>query len=147
QALSAAGVMSLLEDSARRIWVGTYGGGLCRLDAVTGRFSCYAGGDRVTALAEDRSGRIWAGTDGGGLQIVDSTNGRLFHLRHDPNDAQTLSADTVYSIYVDPRGYVWVGTRGGGLDRVIGSALAPESIRFTNISEPQGLPNDTVYGI
>jgi len=40
-----------------------------------------------------------------------------------------------------------VGTRGGGLDRVVGSALVPEAIRFDNFNDRNGLPNDTVYGI
>ena len=33
--------MALLEDSVRRLWVGTFGGGLDRLDPATGRFTRY----------------------------------------------------------------------------------------------------------
>jgi hypothetical protein len=51
--------MSVLEESAHRLWVGTYGGGVSRLDRATGRFRRYVpdassssslSADRVTAL-------------------------------------------------------------------------------------------------
>lgn len=154
--LGAPGVMSLLEDSAGRLWVGTYGGGLSRFDRATGRFQRYVpdpsnpeslSADRVTALAEDRTRRLWVGTQGGGLNILDPVSGRFFHLQRDPHDPRSLGGSTVYSIYVDPKGTVWVGMRGGGLDRVVGSALAPEAIRFDNFNDRHGLPNDTIYGI
>lgn len=153
--LGAPGVMSLLEDSSHRIWVGTYGGGLSRLDRATGRFQRYLpeaanpeslSASRVTALAEDRTGRLWVGTDGGGLNVLDPNTGRFFHLAHDTHKSRSLSGSTVYAIYVDPHGTVWVGTRSG-LDRVVGSALVPEAIRFDIFNGSSGLPNDTVYGI
>jgi diguanylate cyclase (GGDEF)-like protein len=154
--LGAPGVMSLLEDSAGRLWVGTYGGGLSRLDRATGRFQRYLpdpanpeslSAERVTALAEDRTRRLWVGTQGGGLNVLDPVSGRFFHLQHDTNKPRSLGGTTVYSIYVDPKGTVWVGTRGGGLDRVVGSALVPEAIRFDHFDDRNGLPNDTIYGI
>jgi diguanylate cyclase (GGDEF)-like protein len=147
RSLSAPGVMSLLEDSRGRLWIGTYGGGLSRLERESETFVRHLDGDRVTALAEDPSGRLWVGTDGGGLSVLDPSNGKVFRFRHDAEDPRTLSADTVYALHVDHRGSVWVGTRSGGLDRVIGSASEPQSIRFQNIAERDGLPNGTVYGI
>jgi diguanylate cyclase (GGDEF)-like protein len=154
--LGASGVMSLLEDSAGRLWVGTYGGGLSRLDRATGRFQRYVpdpanpeslSAERVTALAEDRTRRLWVGTQGGGLNVLDPVSGRFFNLQHDARNPRSLGGTTVYSIYVDPKGTVWVGTRGGGLDRVVGSALVPEAIRFDHFDDRNGLPNDTIYGI
>ena len=153
--LGAPGVMSVLEDSGGRIWAGTYGGGLSRLDRATGHFKRYVpdptdpsslSGDRVTALTEDPTGRIWVGTDGGGLNVLEPETGRFFHLQHDPRNGRSLSGPTVYSIYVDPQHTVWVGTRSG-LDRVVGSALVPEAVRFDHFNDRNGLPNDTIYGI
>jgi diguanylate cyclase (GGDEF)-like protein len=147
--------MSLLEDSADRVWVGTYGGGLSRLDRSTGRFQRYLpdstnadslSASRVTALAEDRSGRLWVGTDGGGLNVLDPNTGHFFHLAHEARRPRSLGSSTIYSIYVSAPGTVWVGTRSG-LDRVVGSALAPEAIRFDNFNQRNGFPNDTIYGI
>ena len=73
--------MSLFEDSAQRLWVGTYGGGLV---AVRSRHAARSvatprirrtlrtlSSGRVTALAEDTTGLLWVGTDGGGLNALD----------------------------------------------------------------------------
>lgn len=154
--LPAPGIMSLLEDSRGRLWVGTFGGGLARLERTTDNFTRYTSNPkdtttlssgRATALAEDKAGLIWVGTDGGGLCLLDPNKGRVIRFGHNAQDARSLSADTVYAIRVDGHGHVWVGTRGAGLDEVLGSATAPQRIRFRNYSEAQGLPNSTIYGI
>lgn len=156
ESLGADGVMSLLEDSRDRLWIGTYGGGLSYLNRATGKFRSYTtdktrndsvSSDRVTALAEDRSGLLWVGTDGGGLNVLDPTTGSFHRLQHDAKDMRSLSADTIYAIHVDAHGRVWIGTRGGGLNRVIGDARDPRAIKFSHLTEKNGLPNSTIYGI
>lgn len=148
RSLGAPGVMSLLEDSKGGIWVGTHGGGISRFERESGTFQHYLSpGDRVTALVEDTRGRIWAGTDGRGLQVLDPQSGQVVTLRHDPHDPLTLSGDTVYALHVDAHGTVWIGTRDSGLDRAIETSGTAAAIRFANLSEANGLPNNTVYGI
>ena len=102
---------------------------------------------RVTALARDRTGHVWIGTDGGGINVWDVKTRRLYYYKRDAKQLDSLSADTIFSILVDDTGGVWIGTRGGGLDRVVNPAEAPMHLRFTNISEAQGLPNNSVYGL
>jgi diguanylate cyclase (GGDEF)-like protein len=153
--LAADGVMSLLEVD-KQIWVGTYGGGISRFDARTRRFDNLRAGaedglhlssGRVTALARDRTGHVWIGTDGGGLNVFDMKTRRVAYYKRDAKRLDSLSADTIYSILVDDTGGVWIGTRGGGLDRVVNPADAPTNLRFTNLSEAQGLPNNSIYGL
>lgn len=154
--LPAAGVMSLLRDMRGRIWVGTHGGGLARIDPDTDQVVRYEHGrtdasglssDRATALAEDRLGYIWIGTEGGGLNVLDPTTGKFAHFTHDPADPASLSTNDVCALHLDDHGTIWVGTRGGGLDRVIGTPFARAALHFENLSESEGLPNSTVYGI
>jgi len=153
--LAASGVMSLLEVD-KQLWVGTYGGGISRYDPNTRRFEnlrpgpedgLHLSSGRVTALARDRTGHVWIGTDGGGLNVWDVRTRRISYYRRDAKQLDSLSADTIFSILVDDNGGVWIGTRGGGLDRVVNPAEAPKQLRFTNISEAQGLPNNTIYGL
>jgi diguanylate cyclase (GGDEF)-like protein len=153
--LAAPGVMSMLEVD-KQLWVGTYGGGISRFDPRTRRFENLRPGPedglhltsgRVTALARDRTGHVWIGTDGGGLNVWDVRTRRLYYYRRDAKRIDSLSADTIYGILVDDAGNVWIGTRGGGLDRVVNPSEAAGNLRFTNISEAQGLPNNTVYGL
>src|SRR6202035_1125552 len=54
---------------------------------------------------------------------------------------------TVYAISVDSVGRVWLGTDGGGLVQVLGSAGAPDSLRFQGVSRDEGLSSDTIWGL
>ncbi len=63
-------ILSLLTDRQGRLWIGTWGGGLVRMDRGTfTRFSTSDGlpSDLISTIFEDRQGRLWIGTDGGGL--------------------------------------------------------------------------------
>ncbi|HTX23439.1 MAG TPA: two-component regulator propeller domain-containing protein [Steroidobacteraceae bacterium] len=154
--LSAAGIMTIVEARDGRIWVGTFGGGANVLDPATGLVEQLPYGStkpgaisapNVAAIAEDSHGNVWIGTDGGGLDLArgDGTVVKVF--RHDPNDPSSLPANTVWSIAVDAHDRVWVGTNGGGLARVVGSAAAPDSIRFRVLAREEGLSSDTIYGV
>jgi diguanylate cyclase (GGDEF)-like protein len=148
------GIMALLLDSRQRLWVGTYGGGLAHINVRTGAVTRYPtagdnslGSDRATSLAEDQQGLIWVGTDGAGLAVLDPSTMRFMRFAHDQSNPRSVSAATIYSMHVTSDGVVWVGTRGGGLDRVVGRPFSADTVQFSNISERDGLPNNTVYGI
>jgi diguanylate cyclase (GGDEF)-like protein len=154
--LSSNSITALFRDSRGLIWIGTFDRGISRFNPGTGVFRSWQAdasdptslsSNRVTSFAEDPSGRMWIGTDGGGLNLYDPETGRYLHFRHDAEDMQALAADTVYALNIDATGTVWVGTQGGGLDKVVGSADAPESIHFRNVSEADGLTSDVIYGI
>src|SRR5512137_1518187 len=64
-------VYTLYEHSAGALWVGTYQGGLSRLDQQTGQFTHYKhdsgdpnslSNDVVWAFLEDSAGKGWSGT-------------------------------------------------------------------------------------
>lgn len=71
--------------------------------------------ETVYSIAQDKHGFIWLGTSGG-LARYDGYS--LKRYRHDPDDPDSLSDDTVRSVLVDRRGNVWAGTNFGGLDRL-----------------------------
>ncbi len=71
-------VLSLLADRQGRLWIGTWGGGLVRLEG--GRFTRFSSedglpGDLIATIFEDRQGRLWVGTDGTGLARADAGTG------------------------------------------------------------------------
>ncbi len=153
--LSSNGVMSLLEDRSGQIVIGTYDGGVTRLDPVSGRMRHYdhnpadpdtLSSSRATSVVEDRQGMLWVATDAG-LNLLDPDSGTVTRFSHRPGDPASLSVDSLYALHVDAGGRIWVGTAGGGLDRVVGSALDPDTIRFENMSRADGLAGDVVYGI
>jgi signal transduction histidine kinase/streptogramin lyase len=117
-------IFSVYEDQKGSLWIGT-NSGLDRLDPSSGIFLHYPmdltdSNARINfpvlAIAQDQSKTLWFGTDGGGLKAMDLTNNRITDYWHDPKNLQSLSSDTVNSIYVNKDGEVWIGT-DVGLDR------------------------------
>ena len=134
--LTSDQVFAIHADNAGRIWVGTYGGGLCCLQPGSTRFTAYRsrsdcdsclGSDRVFAIEEDNSGNIWVGTRSGGLTRINVATGAIHTYRHDPENRLSLAGDVILSLLWDPRGYLWIGTFGQGLSR-----YDPATDAFTN---------------
>jgi ligand-binding sensor domain-containing protein len=119
-------VSSLYEDPAGRLWVGTAGGGLNRLDRQTGHFYQFQSNpddphslshDFVRTMYGDPTGLLWVGSTGGGISILDFERKAFAHYRNISGDPNSLNSNDVMGIYVDPEGALWVGTGSGGLNR------------------------------
>lgn len=117
-------VLCLAEDASGSLWIGTWNGGLCRMDPATQRMETFKhdpadpsslSQDDITALAySPQDGEtLWIGTDAGGLDRFDIKTGRCFHYRHDPSNPHSLSDDHVRSVYRDLKGRLWIGTQNG----------------------------------
>jgi signal transduction histidine kinase/ligand-binding sensor domain-containing protein/CheY-like chemotaxis protein len=154
--VSAEGIMTIFESRNGLIWLGTLDGGANVLDPATGAirqlpFKTSAPGaisaGSVSAIAEDLQGNMWFGTDSGGLDLARADGTVVKVFRHDPNDPASIPSNTIYTIEVDAKGRIWVGTDGGGLARVVGSAAAPDAIRFAVVAREEGLSSDTIYGV
>jgi diguanylate cyclase (GGDEF)-like protein len=125
RALADLRVRALHEDSHGLLWIGTYGGGLSRLDPRSGAVTTFRHDpaapqslphDRVRALHEDTDGRLWVGT-AGALALFDVRAGTFHTYRNDRGDPGSLSDDDVLALFQDRGGVLWVGTRSGGLNR------------------------------
>jgi diguanylate cyclase (GGDEF)-like protein len=100
-------ISALLVDRAGRLWVGTWAGGLSRLEQ--GRFVTFTTADGlpsnvVHSILETDSG-LYVGTDEG-LSLL---HGQRFDA------VPGLEHQTVKALHMDPRGRLWIGTDGGGL--------------------------------
>jgi ligand-binding sensor domain-containing protein/signal transduction histidine kinase len=149
--LSSNQVRAIYEDDSGLLWVGTFGGGLNRLDLKDNRFPHYhktnhyparINDDTVRAFYEDGNGRIWIGTDSG-VNRFDRERRAYDYYRHDAADETTLGNDRVYAIAGDGEARIWVGTFGGGL-----ALYQPERdsfLRYRHVKEdPESLPDDRV---
>nr|WP_198174842.1 two-component regulator propeller domain-containing protein [Spirosoma arboris] len=112
-------VLSLEEDSQKRIWIGmSLTGGVQVLDPRTGKFTTIltdAGGlSSVQCLLPDaRPGCFWVGDFTNGLWLVNDKKRVLKHFTR----ANGLPNNTVISVHRDKQGLLWVGT-GNGLVRL-----------------------------
>ena len=120
-------VTSIAEDASGGLWVGTYGGGVSKIDigASTSERTVTTGGDavlslsdsRVMALHADLENRIWVGTRGGGLNLI-LPDGQVRRFQHDPNNPDSLTGDAISAVASTADGAIWVAAFGSGLNRL-----------------------------
>lgn len=102
------------------LWVGTFGNGLCRVDAamkVTGRIRAGDGlnSDYVRVVKEDSANHtLWIGTFDG-LAIYDLQTG-TFADANEISGVTEITRNSVRSIFMDNQNGVWIGTYYGGVN-------------------------------
>ena len=111
-------VYSLLKDSKGNFWVGTYGGGLNKLNQKTFEFESYLhnpenlksiSSNKVLCIIESSKKELWLGTSGGGLNKFDreSKSFKTYSL------AQGLTSTVIYGILEDNNHNLWLSTDDG----------------------------------
>ena len=118
-------VRAVLEDSDGQLWIGTYGGGLIRLNRSSESFEHFThaaddqttiSGDRISSIYEDSDGRLWVGT-AQGLNLIDRSSGAAVRYMTDSSDQSSLGDNDISSIFQDRSGLLWIGTRSHGLNK------------------------------
>lgn len=137
-------IQNILQDSYGFIWIGSWGGGLYKYDGY--QFKSY---NRLTTSAltlyEDQQNKIlWIGTDGMGLIKFDLKTEEYIYYRHDPENPQSISHDTIKIIIKDrQQAVLWIGTQGGGLDKFDLTSETFTAYRH-NPEDTRSLSDDTV---
>jgi signal transduction histidine kinase/ligand-binding sensor domain-containing protein len=117
ESLSKPNVSYVYESQAGEIWVGTYEGGVSRLDLTTGKFIHYQNNpddtesissNEVLVIMQDHTGTMWLGTSEG-LNQFDPLTGKFRHF----TVRDGLPNDVIYGIVEDEQGYLWLSTNFG----------------------------------
>lgn len=106
-------ILHIFEDSRKRIWVGTNGGGLmCYQDEQFIHYDTdsITGSSVVTSVIEHPDGSIWAGTSNGMLIIQDG--------KVKIPEEEVLQKVDVYAMHFDKKGTLWLGSKFNGVYRV-----------------------------
>ena len=123
--LSSAIVLSILEDSQGRLWIGTENKGLFEYDQQSQRMLHYEydvnykyslSSNSIWSLFEDHQGSIWIGTFKKGLLKIDPNEEKFAHISAKFESKHTLSYGLVSAFVEDSDKNIWVGTDGGGLN-------------------------------
>lgn len=115
--------ISLHQDRAGYLWIGTYGQGVAAFDGERMRTIARADGlpsNRVWALAQDLDGAMWFGTQGG-LVRYDDGDLRVY------DESDGLPHRNVSALLVDAEGSLWAAT-GGGVGRFDGQSFHPYTV-------------------
>ena len=123
--------ITICEDRAQNIWVGTYGHGLLCLNPRTGKFKSYRhdarnpysiSDDFVSRLLVDHNGTLWAAS----AEALNRFNPRTERFTTYRPNSQNRSLFYV-ELVEDKSGALWLGTQSSGLQR-----FDPASGQFTN---------------
>jgi len=93
----------------------------------------------VKGIIENKPGEIWIGTDHGGINIIDKHKKDIKYITHDPEISQSLSANSIFSLYKDDEDIIWIGTHKQGLNYYHKGILNFTHIR-RNASATNSLP-------
>jgi signal transduction histidine kinase/ligand-binding sensor domain-containing protein len=111
-------VSSILVDHTGALWVGTFSGGLSRLEVNTGTFKHYRhnpqtpgsiSNDSILGILESRDNTLWVGTAGGGLNRFDSATDTFTIF----DDTDGLPNNIIYGILEDEASNLWLSTNFG----------------------------------
>lgn len=86
----------------------------------------------VNCIMQDQQGFMWFGTQEG----LNRYDGYAFKIyKRDPQDANSLANNFIYTTYQSKDGIIWIGTNGNGLDR-----FDPVTERFTHYPYDENNP-------
>lgn len=114
--------ISLFYDDGK-IWAGTDGNGLYRIDVATQEVTAFKhkitnkfslSNNTVAEINKDYSGNIWVSTKGGYIDILPNINNNIKYFSGSEDDAPTA----VLSILKSTNDVLWIGTDGNGLTRI-----------------------------
>lgn len=156
KALQNGDIFKILKDSKGRIWLATFGGGLCLVTQDSTTTDGYAfrhflkdsyGMLRVRDLAEDRKGYIWAATnDGLCIFHPDSLIASPTAYYHYSYTNNLFPATEIHTLLTDQSGEsVWSGTIGQGLVRC--TFNEKKGLNYTIFSTDDGLASNTITSL
>jgi len=113
-------IVSICEDEAGLLWVGTMTGGLNCFDKHSESFRVFQHSAAKNSISEntvwtvlsDGQGDIWCGTSKG-LNRYTKASGKFKCYRYDKNDPNSITTDMVVSLFKDRQGRIWAGTVEG----------------------------------
>lgn len=120
--LLASRVMDL-SFHGTELWIATDGGGVNKLDVITGRFNNITSkpqrntltSNAVMSIYRDNENRTWLGTLRGGVNIIDIKKNKFTTIFHSPFNNNSIVSDFVFSFCEDTHHNLWVGTDGSGI--------------------------------
>lgn len=160
--LNENAIFALYRDSRKRLWIGTFGGGVNLLqESPEGEVSFIHPGngfvnypthrcDRVRAFSET-SDAILIGSSQGLLSVPldfeEPTEARFYLNEARSQDLSCLPSNNVYSFFRGMEGQHYVVTYTGGISRILSTTTTSERIQFDNAPLTEGLSSDLVHAM
>ncbi len=146
-------VWALYNDRQDNIWIGSFGGGVNRVNRSKERFNHYHSvasdpntirHNEMWSICEDSKGNIWAGHRKG-IDVISPDGLRILTIDNENGNESSIKirGTRAQSITEDHDGNIWIGTDGAGLYR-----FRPETKKLTLFhhleNDPSSLSHDFV---
>ncbi|WNH11907.1 two-component regulator propeller domain-containing protein [Thalassobellus suaedae] len=156
-------VFSILQDSHKNVWIGTYNGGVHRwlyqgenepykkdVFLSSRKDSSSISSNIIRNIYEDSKGSIWFATSNGLCKLpqkeVDKNKPQFIVYKHSAEDYESISHNYILELYESGNGTMWIGTFGGGVNKYIPATNTTDE-RFVAYKAAHGLPNNVIKGI
>jgi len=145
-------ILCMLQDTASQVWLGTRDKGVCLVDKNRGlikQYSAQKGGpgiypirsSAIRTLTRINNDILCIGFETQGYQLINTRTNIVLPGFNEPLEKfikETITPKCIYFQYP----LLWIGTLGKGL-----MALNISNGKYDLITEQQGLPSNTIYGI
>jgi ligand-binding sensor domain-containing protein/two-component sensor histidine kinase len=161
--LSDDKLICLFEDKEQNLWIGTYLGGLNKLDCdnkklppLKAKFTLYKNivgkensisDNTVMAIEQDFDRHLWIGTFGGGIDRFDFHSETFTHFSKVINNPNSLVENEILSLFVDKSGILWVGSHLGEGVTKIQKNIAKFDLLNTQTPGPERLNDNVVWSV
>lgn len=160
--LSNNSIYSIYQDSRKRIWIGTYGGGLNLLqETANGNVRFLHHKNLLKNYPKDRFAKIRIIKEVNHTLLIGTTEGLLtfssdfknptdikfYQNIRIPDAISSLSSNDVTYIYTDSRKSTYVLTFTGGVNQIVSENLLTNRIQFKTYTKQEGLPSDLVLSM
>jgi len=130
--LSDDKTISLFEDRDQNIWIGTFYGGLNKLDSINkklspadakfinyNRMNSGLSNNTVMAIQQNLDGYLWFGTFGGGIDRFNPSNESFINFTKLSSQQDVFPDIEILSLFIDRSGILWAGSHlGEGVTKV-----------------------------
>ncbi|MCD6596407.1 MAG: response regulator [Bacteroidales bacterium] len=113
-------ILKLFKAPSGDVWVGTDGGGICRISnrpafqgiSLNGHKGSGLGNHHIWSLLQAKNGQLWIGTKGGGLYYSDNRRDFIPAIMKDNEDIE-FEKYTIQCLFEDDKNQIWVGSNFG----------------------------------
>ncbi|MDP2423496.1 MAG: response regulator [Bacteroidales bacterium] len=158
--LNFASVYRILEDSDRRIYLGTSGYGVIMIEfdkqdaslplsceqLILDKSIATPGLQKqiVYALSEEKPGMIWIGTRGFGVYRYNTITKRVIAQYNTMSHPDFIRNDDILSLFTDINGQIWVGSSNGIFSLL---RISADSMRVAGLNVQSDLSNTSIHTI
>lgn len=133
----------LLQDSKGDFWLSTYKAGLYKFRTDSPKLNLQRFHDsigdellsdsRILTMFIDHNGLLWVSCENAGLVVFDSTGKIKHRFTHNSDNPNSISGNSVWSIYEDRNKRIWFGMWFAGID-----FIDPYAVTFKKYTSATG---------